>query len=459
MTHNEAETHDEADEGIPRNSVRDSSGFFGDLGPNYKRLWSATVISDLGDGLRLTALPLLAASITDNPMLVAGVVVASGLPWLLLSLIGGALVDRVNRKTVMVRVQLVRAAVVGGFTVWAAFGTPPIVALYVLVFTLTSCEVLFSAASPSMLPSLVPKDRLPLANARLFGATIMAKEMIGPPLGGFLVAVAFAAPFAVDAVSYAVGAVLLVGLVGDFRPDADGSSDGVAAEAGAATRGDAQTEAATQEKESIWASAAQGLRWVWENEFVRTLVLAFGVANLSRAMTTSIFVLFAGELLDVEGWAYGVLWSTAAVGAVLCSLLISRLRAVVDDAKLVVGAMLLHGVGTTGIGLSHDPYVAGAASAAFGFAAMLSNVVGISAQQKVIPNALMGRVMSVDQLVTWGTIPLGGLLGGALAGGFGLRTPIVVGGLLMVATSLLISRPLYRAMTDLAATDAESRTS
>ncbi|MEI5102642.1 MFS transporter [Streptomyces sp. PmtG] len=422
-------------------------------------MWTATVVSDLGDGLRLTALPLLAASITDNPLLVAGVVVASGLPWLLLSLLGGALVDRVNRKTVMVRVQLVRAAVVAAFTAWAALETPPIYALYVLVFTLTSCEVLFSAAAPSMLPSLVPGERLPLANARLFGATIMAKEMIGPPLGGFLVAVAFAAPFAVDAVSYAVGAVLLLGLVGDFRPDADPERAEANDGPERAEKEPAESEPAEPGgTESIWASAGQGLHWVWRNAFVRTLVLAFGVANLTRAMTTSIFVLFAARFLDVEGWAYGVLWSTAAVGAVLCSLLISRLRAAVDDAKLVVGAMVLHGVSTTAIGLAPNASVAGAASAGFGFAAMLSNVVGISAQQKVIPNALMGRVMSVDQLVTWGTIPLGGLLGGVLAGAFGLRTPIVVGGLLMVATSLLIAGPLYRAMTELARTEAENST-
>ncbi|MGW2636925.1 MFS transporter [Streptomyces sp. NPDC001348] len=415
----------------PKPGKKRSRGFFGELGANYRRLWSATIVSDLGDGLRLSALPLLAASLTDSPMAVAGVTVAAGLPWLLLSLLGGALVDRVDRKTVMVRVQLVRAVVVGAFTAWAALGRPPIGALYVLVFTLTTCEVLFSAAAPAMLPRLVAKEKLPLANARMFGGTITAKEMAGPPLGGFLVAAALAAPFAADAVSFAVGALLLMRLTGDFAP-----------------------EQQTGPRTSVWSSAAHGLRWVAGNTFVRTIIVGFGVANLTRAMTTSIFVLFCSRVLHVNGWGYGVLWSTAAVGALLGSLLTARLRTLLDDSGLVVGAMVLHGVSTTVIGIADSAYLVGVASAGFGFATMVWNVIGISAQQKVIPDALMGRVMSVDQLVTWGTIPVGALVGGVVADAWGLRAPIVGGGLVMIATALLIGRTVYRSLADLAGQDA-----
>ncbi len=406
---------------------------FPQLGGNFARLWSATVVSDLGDGLRLAALPLLAARITGDPLAVAGVSIASGLPWLLLSLLGGSLVDRMNRRTVMVRVQLVRTVIVMGFTLWAVVGLPSIAVLYVLVFTLTTCEVLFSSAAPSMLPKLVGKDLLPQANARMFGGQIAAKEMAGPPLGGLLVALAIAAPFAVDSLSYLAGALLLLGVTGDFRP---------------------------QEKPgprtTVWADARVGLSWVWNQRFVRTIIVGFGMANLTRAMTTSIFVLFCTRLLHVGGWGYGLLWSTAAVGALLGSVLVARLRRLASDAVLVVTAMLLHGVATASIGLARDAYVVGAASALFGIATMVWNVIGISAQQKVIPDSLMGRVMSVDQLVTWGTMPLGGLLGGALAGQFGLRVPIVVGGTLMILTVLLIGLPLYRTMRELDSADGES---
>lgn len=418
---------------IPSAGARRGLTLFPQLGRDFTRLWSATVVSDLGDGLRMAALPLLAARITGDPMAVAGVSIASGLPWLLLSLLGGTLVDRMNRRTVMVRVQLVRTVIVMAFTLWALSGPPPIVVLYVLVFTLTTCEVLFSSAAPSMLPKLVGKDLLPQANARMFGGQIAAKEMAGPPLGGVLVALAIAAPFAVDSLSYLGGALLLLGVTGDFRP-----------------------EAAPGARSTVWADARAGLHWVWHQSFIRTIIIGFGMANLTRAMTTSIFVLFCTRLLHVSGWGYGVLWSTAAIGALLGSVLVGRLRTRANDATLVVTAMLLHGVATASIGLARDPYVAGAASALFGFATMVWNIIGISAQQKVIPDSLMGRVMSVDQLVTWGTIPLGGLLGGLLAGPFGLRVPIVAGGSLMILTVLLIGRPLYRTMRALDTADGEA---
>jgi MFS family permease len=395
------------------------------LGRNFSLLWSATVTSDLGNGLRLTAVPLLASRITDDPVSISLVSVASGLPWILFSLVGGAVVDRMDRRQLMIRAMLVQAATVFAFAVWVAVQLPPIAVVYALVFILTTCEVFASAAGPSLLPRLVGKQRLPDANGLLFAGQITAKEMVGPPLGGLIAASAIAVAFFVDASSYLIAALLVLLIAGRFVPDT--------------------TAAPGKSGPSIWRSAGEGLSWVWRNRFVRYLMVGFGIANLTRAMTTSIFVLFALDVLHVEGLAYGVLWATASVGALLGSFAVGWLRRF-DEAKLVVAAMFAHGIATAGMGLTRSAFVVAAASVLFGFATMVWNIIGISAQQKVVPDALMGRVMSVDQLVTWGTVPIGALIGGLLADRFGLRTPIVAGGLLMIVVAVLIGPPLFRAM-------------
>ncbi len=402
------------------------------FGANYARLWTATMVSTLGDGLRLTALPLLASRITQNPMAIAGIWLASGLPWLLFSLLGGAVVDRLDRRRLMVRVQIVRGAVVGAFTIYALASTPPIPFMYALLFILTTCDVVFSSAAPSMLPRLVPGNLLASANSRLFGGQITAKEIAGPPLGSFLLTLAIAAPFAADSVSYLAGAILLSSLSGDFRPDEDARAAG-----------------------TVWRSAIDGLSWVWHDSFVRTIILGFGVANVMRSMTISIFVLYALRVLHITGIGYGVLLTATAIGALAGSLSVGRLRRLVADPELVVGAMLLLGLVTILLAVTSSAYLAGLANALFGFGSMVWNVVGVSAQQKAIPDAMMGRVMAVDSLVTWGAIPVGSLLGGLLASSFGLRVPILAGGLLTVGTVLAIGRTLRRSMQDLPADPKE----
>ena len=172
--------------------------------------WSSATASYLGDGVRFAALPLLASSLSSSPADVAWVSGAVGLPWLLFGLVAGVIVDRVQRARLMALVQLARAVVGGAVVAAVAGGRLTIPSLVLLVFLLSTCEVLYDVASNAVLPAIVDRRRLQWANGRLIAAEVVALEFAGPALGGMLFAVGAALPFAFDAASFLGSAVLLL---------------------------------------------------------------------------------------------------------------------------------------------------------------------------------------------------------------------------------------------------------
>jgi Transmembrane secretion effector len=187
------------------------------LGPDFAKLWTANAVSNLGDGVTLVAGPLLAATLTRDPRLVAGLAVAQRLPWLLFSLVSGALVDRLDRRRLMVRVDAARCLAVGGLGVAVLADAATLPLLYAVFFALGTAETLFDNAAVSILPAVVPKDRLARANGRLLGAQMVANELVAPPLGGLLFATAAAVPFLLDTGTFAAAAALVAAMGGRFR--------------------------------------------------------------------------------------------------------------------------------------------------------------------------------------------------------------------------------------------------
>ena len=275
----------------------------GGLGPEYRKLWTASTVSNLGDGVTLVAGPLLVASLTRDPVLVAGLAFAQRLPWLLFSLISGALVDRLDRRMLMVAVDVFRTVLLGflGLAVLMNFVSIPL--LYVVFFLMGTAETLFDTASVSILPAVVPRESLEKANGRLFGAQIVSNEFAAPPLGGFLFAVAASVPFFLDAGSFAAAAVLVLLMRGKFRVD------------------HSERTPPTTLREEI----SEGLRWLWGNRLLRTLAVSLGIMNLTMTATISIFVLFAQERLGLGSAGYGVLLTSVGVGGVAGSLATERI--------------------------------------------------------------------------------------------------------------------------------------
>ena len=273
------------------------------LGPDFAKLWTASAVSNLGDGVTLVAGPLLAASLTRDPRLVAGLVVAQRLPWLLFSLVSGALVDRLDRRRVMVTVDAARSVAVGllGLAVLADAASLPL--LYAVFFALGTAETLFDNAAVSILPAVVPRAQLARANGRLLGAQMVANELVAPPLGGLLFATAAAVPFLLDAGSFAAAAAMAAAMGGRFRVERP--------------EGAAPT--------TLRAEIAEGVRWLARHRLLRILAVAIALMNFTLSAALSIFVLYAQERLGLGPVGYGALLASLAVGGITASLVAARI--------------------------------------------------------------------------------------------------------------------------------------
>jgi MFS family permease len=295
-----------------------------DLGAGYHRLWGAAAISTAGDGMFLAALPLLAASLSRDPLRVSLVTFAGWLPWLLFGLISGALVDRWDRRRVMWRVDACRVVVVGvlGVAVLAGWATIPLLAA--VGFLLGTGQTLFDNAAQSLIPALVTRasHRLERANSQLHGARTVGQNLVGPPAGGLLFALGTSVPFLVDAVSFAASSTLIASIQGRFGP----------------------RRAAGAPRARLWVEIFEGLRWLFAHRLLRALAVMVGLLNLASMAGLAILVLFAQEELGLGSVGYGLLLTGHGVGGVLGALVATRLSRRLGTAALLVAAVLVRGV-------------------------------------------------------------------------------------------------------------------
>jgi MFS family permease len=386
------------------------------LGADFARLWIANAISNLGDGVTGVAGPLLVASLTGNPALVAGAVFVQQLPWLLFALPVGAYVDRLDRQRLLVAVNLARAAVLASLAaaVWTDLASLPV--LYTAFFLFGAGETLADSASVALLPSIVPPQGLARANARLLGTYLVGNQLLAPPVGAWLFVVAAALPFAFDAASFLAAALLVAPLLGRRRL---GSKP-------------------QQPPRSLRAEIAEGLGWLWRHRTLRLLAICLADMNLAGAGTFAIWVLWARQRLGLEGVGFGVLVTAYAAGGLLGTSLASRLDVTVGPAILLRAGLCIEAACQLVLALTRSPWIAGATLVVFGAHAMVWGVVTVSLRQRLVPDRLRGRVNSVYFLFDLGGAALGTLLGGGLASALGITAPFWLAsgavGLLTVAT-------------------------
>lgn len=370
----------------------------GGLGPEYKKLWTASTISNLGDGVTLVAAPLLAASLTRDPLLVAGAAFLKQLGWLLFSLHAGALIDRLDRRLLMGYVDFFRAAAVGflGIAVLSNFASIPL--LYAVFFLIGATEPLFDNASVAVLPAVVDREDLQRANGRLFATQIVMGEFLGPPLGGFLFAAAAAVPFLLDAGTFAAAAALVLALRGRFQIE--------------------RPEGATTT--TLLQEIGEGLRWLTRHRLILTLALVLGAAGFAVEGIFAILVLYAQEILGLGEVGYGVLITAFAAGGVAGSLLAERVSRLLGTGRTISVIFLLEAAAFATLALTTNPFLAGTMIALDALAGTVWNVVTISLRQELIPERLLGRVFSAFRMVGFGGMALGVLVSGLLAREFGL---------------------------------------
>ena len=386
------------------------------LGGNFHRLWTAGAVSNLGDGVVLAAMPLLAASLSREPTTVALVTAAGTLPWLLFSLIGGAIVDRVDRRRAMGVVDTFRFAAMGLLGFALVTGVESIALLVIVSFSLGMAETVFDNASQAILPSLVIDEHLETANGRLEGAQIVANQFAGPPLGAWLFGLTVSAPFFLDAVSFGFAAVLVLTLRGSFR----------------APRNE-------QDTNGVRAEIAEGLRWLFRHRLLRTLAIALGVMNLIGVAAMTMLVLYAKEILHFSNTQFGLLLTTEAAGAVLGSMMAARLSQRFGNGITLTAAITVSAASFFVPALWAQPVAVAASLAIGGFGGVVWNVITVSMRQSLIPDALLGRVNSAYRLFGWGTMPLGAISGGLIARAFGLRAPFLVAGVAALVLAAWVS--------------------
>jgi MFS family permease len=369
------------------------------LGSAFGRLWTAAAVSNLGDGVALAAGPLLLASLTSDPALVAAAVFVQQLPWLLFALPAGVYVDRLDRRRVIVLVNLVRAVVIGGLAAAVATGTATVVLVYAALFVVGSMETLADNASSALLPAVVPPAELPRANARLMGVQLVGNHLLAPPLGAALFVVAAAWPFGLNAVTFLVAALLLAGLRGRFRPVSD------------------------QPHRPVRQDVATGLRALLGHPVLRMLALSMCLMNVTLVGAFAILVLYARERLGLGEIGFGLLLSASAVGGIAGTLVAARLQDRFGTALLLRAGLVVETCTHLSLALARVPWVAVATMVVFGVHASLWGILSVSWRQRVVPDALRGRINSGYFLFSVGGAALGALGGGVLARGLGITAP------------------------------------
>jgi MFS family permease len=372
----------------------------------YGRLWLGTVASNLGDGLVIAGFPLLAVTLTRDPIAVSGLTAAAGLPWLVFGPIAGAIVDRFDRRRLMWVYDVARAAVVAGLTLFIGLGGESLIVLYVVVFLIAMGETIVDTSSQALLPAIVSKTRLDVANGRLFSSMTVANRFIGPPLGGFLFGVAAILPVAADAASFAIAAAAIGSISGSFRP---------------------ASEPGQSPQVSVRASVIEGMRWLWNHREVRTFAIGAALLNIGILAGESILVLFAQEQLGLDEVGFGALFVAVAAGYAIGSFLAPALTKRVDRLVVVVASVATISISLLIVAVSSYWGVASVGLFGVGLASGLWDVIAVSFRQAAVPDRLLGRIMAAYRVIAHGSIPIGALLGGVMARLAGNRAAFAAG--------------------------------
>jgi MFS family permease len=350
------------------------------------------------------ALPLLTALLTRDPFLVAMSAVVHSLPWFGFELIAGELVDRLDRKRLMLWGNIGRAGAIAAIAALVAADQLTLPLLYGLAFAIGVAETLVDTSWEALVPRLVPEDDLEVAFGRTQATEWTANELIGPPLGGFLFVVAASAPFFFDAGMFVVAALLIAWIPGEYRADRE----------------------VAHGRGSMRREIGAGITWLWRHKVLRSLSLMAGTANLVGTAMFSVFVLFSQDILELSDRGFGIVLSAAGIGGIIGAAVAHRVEKRLGPGTMLLGSMAGIGLTSLTVAVTSSPIVVGVAFAVDGFLIAMWNVVVVALRQLLTPDEMRGRVASVARTVAFGAIPLGAVLGGVLADNVGLRAPYYV---------------------------------
>ena len=377
------------------------------LSGRFRRFYGSSATSNLADGIGRTALPLLGASYTHSPLLISGLASFSFLPWLLFALPSGALVDRVDRRQAMAAANAVRAVAVATLAGLVLGHAASIIAIYAVSFALGFAETVYDSASRAILPQLVVSSQLEQANGWLTIEETLGQTLLGAPLGSMLFAVAGAAPLLLNTGGFVVAIGLLLAVRGNFRPRRDTHS-------------------------TLRRDIGEGLKWLVRHRLLRGLTLVSAATAGAQSMAGGLLVLYVLEVLQLPAGDYGLVLLGAGIGGVLGGVCTPALARRFSRGPLLMAGAFAGAMLTVAMGLTHNGYVGATLFAIESFTVMIWNVLTMSLRQSLIPEELFGRVQGAYRTLVFGAVPVGSLLGGVVAGAFGVSAAFVLAGGVML---------------------------
>ncbi|TNM67384.1 MFS transporter [Streptomyces sp. NP160] len=394
----------------------------------FARLWASSSASALGTGLVLIAAPLLVATYSDDPVVVSAAFAVAWLPWLLFALPGGVLVDRVDRRRLLVALDVVRAAALVLLGAVVVAGAGGVGLLYGVLFAVNACEVVSRIAGSTMVPDVVGGMSLERANGWLHGAATLMNGVLAGPLAGALFALAAGVPFLVAAAAMGLGAALLAVIPGRYPPPPRPRQSGGAGRLRMAV-----------------GEVGEAFGWLMRQRMLRTMALLIGLLNLTYYAALALLVLVAQQRLGLGSVGYGVLLGCMAVGGLAGAAAGDRLIAWATPTWTIRVGLLVEACLHLVLAASTSAVLVGAVLVVFGVHGSLWGIVATSLRQRLTPPEMLGRVGSATLFVSAGGNCAGALLGGVLAAAAGLTAPYWVGFVLALVVSASTWRVFSRA--------------
>ncbi|WP_460704296.1 MFS transporter [Myceligenerans halotolerans] len=388
------------------------------MGRSFRWLVGSSWVSNIGDGIAMAAGPLLVASQTSSPFLVALAALLNKLPWLLFGLWAGAIADRVDRRRLVIVADALRVLVIAALGAFIVTDVVNITLVLAVMLALGIAEVFADTTSQTLMPMLVDKKDLAVGHARLQAGFLTANQLAGPPLGAFLFAAGMVWPFLVQAVAVALAIVLVAQVVTPHGPVRD--------------------DVGTHIRQDI----ADGLRWVWRAPAVRTLMLTILAFNITYAAPIGVLVLYATEHLGMSQLEFGLLTTTMAVGGLLSTTMFDKLQRRFPFATIMRVVLSCEVLWHLALALNTTAWGAFAAMFVFGAYSFLWGAISNAVRQRATPMELQGRVGALNMVAVFGGILIGNALGGVIAEQWGLTAPFWFGFVGAGITLVLIWRSL-----------------
>ncbi|MET0863961.1 MAG: MFS transporter [Nakamurella sp.] len=369
------------------------------LGVGFRWLLPSSWLTNLGDGFALAAGPLLVASLTDDAFLVALAATFQWLPPLLFAPIAGALTDRHHRLRIVMLVNLARVGMLTVLVLAIVTERGSIAVVLTALFVLSTAEVFADTSTQTLLPMLVARDDLAVANSRLLTGMITFNQLAGPPLGAALFVIGSAWPFGAEAVLVAMSVVLISRVVLPSHAGAD------------------------RRNSRIHHDIIEGFRWVIHHPAVRTLVLTIFTFNITFGAAWSVLVLYASQRLGLGDIGFGLLTTVMAAGGLLGTASYGWITGRVSLSNIMRAGLIIETLTHLALALTTSPWVAVPVFLIFGAHAFIWHTTSVTVRQRAVPSHLQGRVGSVNLVGVFGGLVIGSGIGGVLAQHYGVVAP------------------------------------